>query len=337
MRIYLFFLCCVFVLCFGCSSKHRANKEKQISSVFPDAVVPSFPMDATVLQRISFNAIRGTSPEFIQSFILQFPWSDYRMVGVYSGFEVEYFGIDSLKDCIKNELHQGHAWEGFLSSYIFKYSRPGSLVVDVGAHIGTHTIQLSRAVGKEGRVLAIEPQPKIFRELVVNMTLNQANNIEYFWGAAGSQYSTIELDPLNIENEGGTGLYHGGTGQFVESIPLDSLHLENVSFIKIDVEGMEIEVLRGAREMILRDHPTLLVEIMGGVLPESASEEIKREILSRIQFIEEMGYEVIRVSSLWDYLALPKNSSLLQEMKNTKVYRDHVKYLKRWVSPMLSF
>src|SRR5690349_20154068 len=104
-------------------------------------------------------------------------------------------------------------------------------------------------------------------------------------------------------------------------ISLDSLQLQNVSLIKIDVEGMELEVLQGASETILREHPVLLLEILGSVKPETASKEARREILSRMQFVEEMGYEVIRLEGDWDYLALPKNSPALEEFKQTKVYR----------------
>ena len=320
------------VLLIGCSSKDRTKTEKLSMPAFSSTIVPSFSVDPNILQRISIDAIRGTHPEEIQVLIRQFPFGDYKMIGVYSGFEVEYFCIDSFTDYIKNELRAGHAWEGFMSPYILKYCRPGSLAVDVGAHIGTHTIQLSRAVGEKGKVLAIEPQPKSLQELVVNMALNQANNIEFFWGAAGSQHSNIELNPLSAENEGAAGLGSGGTGQFVEVIPLDSLQLQNVSLIKIDVEGMEIDVLRGAKETILRDHPVLLIEIMGGAQPETASNETKQEILSRIRFVEEMGYEVIRINWQWDYLALPKNSSAFEEIKNTKIYRDNMKYFHRGTS-----
>jgi FkbM family methyltransferase len=325
----------VFGLLLGCSSKHRVKPKEPLKPKLTTTIVPTFSVDPTVLEKIPFAAIRGTSPEEIQSLILKFPFSNYQMVGVYSGFEVEYFCVDLFTDYIKNLLRSGQAWETHLSPYIFKHCRPGSVVIDIGAHIGTHSVQMSRAVGQKGKVIAIEPQPKSFRELIVNMTLNQADNIEYFWGAAGADHSRIELSPLNIHNEGGAGLGSGGTQQFVEVIPLDSLNLQNVSLIKIDVEGMEIEVLKGARETILREHPILLIEIMGGVRPELASEEMKQEIRSRIQFVEELGYEMIRLCELWDYLALPKGSIELQEFKETKAYRDHIKHLKRWASVAL--
>jgi hypothetical protein len=60
--------------------------------------------------------------------------------------------------------------------------------------------------------------------------------------------------------------------------------------------------------------------------------EVQKEILERIQFVEALGYETILLCELWDYLAIPKESPFLEEIKNTKIYRDHLKHLKRWVS-----
>ncbi len=185
-----------------------------------------------------------------------------------------------------------------------KYTKPGTIAVDLGAHIGTQTLLLARAVGPEGRVFAFEPQWKMFRELVWNLTLNDCNNVTVLRCAVGDANRTVQLDPPIPENEGARTIGKGS-----ETAPmrtLDSFGLENVSMIKIDVENYEERVLNGARETILRNKPVMHVEILGHKqkLKQMGINDIyKTRII--IQQIKALGYSVQEVAG--DYLALPLN------------------------------
>lgn len=260
-----------------------------------------------ILNNVNFQTIQGTNPEEICDFIRNFPFQNYEAITVGSFSGHDSFYVDPIPDYIKNDIRSGRFWEPHVSGYVLKYSRPGSIAVDIGAHIGSHTLTMSRGVGPYGKVIAFEPQPKTFRELVLNMSLNNCSNIVYFWGAAGNEPKIVELDPLNSANEGTAGIGHGGTGKFVKQITLDSLELYNVSLIKIDVEGMEDQVLEGATQTILRNKPVILIEIAGGQLPESAPPHIRDEIYRRVKMVEDFGYEVERIMNHWDYLAIPKD------------------------------
>ena len=88
-------------------------------------------------------------------------------------------------------------------------------------------------------------------------------------------------------------------------IPIDSLQLDNVSFIKIDVEQMENAVLDGAKQTILKNKPVILLEIKGGYFVDTAPKEIQEEIEFTKKKISEMGYSVYRIG-WWDYLGIPK-------------------------------
>ena len=239
-------------------------------------------------------------------FIANFPHSEYKIVKVKTPSGSTSFFIDHIDDYIKRDLSNGRCWEGHISELIKTHVKPGTIAVDIGAHIGTHTIELSRAVGSSGKVYAFEPQPKIFRELLLNMAINCADNIEFFKAAIGPSQGEVELSPLNRDNEGAAFVGKSGTNQFVPLLPLDDLKLTNVSLIKIDVEGMEIEVLEGAKNTILENKPVILVEIYGGVLPETGTPEQKAEIEKRVKYVEGLGYKVTRLLNFWDYLALPK-------------------------------
>ena len=188
----------------------------------------------------------------------------------------------------------------------------------MGAHIGIHALTMSKYVGASGEVHAFEPQPKILRELFWNMTLNQTNNVTCYWTAVGSECGTIETSQFAPLNEGGTSLIsteismnnwsysvRGGTGVFVDLITIDSLNLSDVSLIKIDVAGMENAVLDGAKDTILRNKPAIILEIMGGWIPETAPQGIIEQIEFTKQKVQDLGYNLTRIVG-WDYLAVPK-------------------------------
>lgn len=254
------------------------------------------------LSKLPLERIHSNNSDEIVSYIQNFCFKDYK---IYSVDHWGSFYVDGLNDTIKNHIRYGWIWEPYIVSLIEKYAQSGTIMLDIGAHIGTHTVTMAHLAGPTGRVLAFEPQPKIFRELFYNMHLNGVNNVDFFWAGVGDHEGDIELSPFTMFNEGGTGLY-GGTGKFVDLITIDSLNLENVSLIKMDVEGQEDQVLAGARETILRCKPVILIEIMGGYVFETAPMEIRERILHTMQIVENMGYSLERVHS-HDYLALPLN------------------------------
>lgn len=138
---------------------------------------------------------------------------------------------------------------------------PGDTVVDVGAHIGTLTVPMAKAVGLKGFVLAIEPQDEIAAILQRNI---EANGIDRFvqmnraaLGARGGSAATLSIDYSAPGNFGAASLLEGD-GVVVQ--PLDGYRFSRCRLIKIDVEGMESEVIAGAQETIERCRPLLYVE-----------------------------------------------------------------------------
>jgi FkbM family methyltransferase len=148
-------------------------------------------------------------------------------------------------------------------------AQPGQIVLDVGANIGGHTIPLAQHVGAQGRVYAFEPQRIPFGILCANVTLNALTNVWPMWTAVGnpqggrSGVRVPVIDPNQPSNFGGVSLVDGSTAALVESVPLvsiDRLELPGCGMMKIDVEGMEAEALRGARKTIAKYRPVMYVE-----------------------------------------------------------------------------
>ncbi|MFN8882594.1 MAG: FkbM family methyltransferase [Alphaproteobacteria bacterium] len=140
--------------------------------------------------------------------------------------------------------------------------KPGMLVVEVGANIGAHTVHLAKLVGENGGVVAFEAQRVIFQMLCANLALNGIENTDakcMAVGAAPGEIMVPRLDYRGANNFGGIAL-GGDNGDPVEMIAIDNLLLPACHLMKIDVEGMEKQVLEGARQTISRFRPFLYVE-----------------------------------------------------------------------------
>jgi FkbM family methyltransferase len=141
--------------------------------------------------------------------------------------------------------------------------RPGAVVVEVGANIGAHTVELARLAGREGEVHAFEPQRIVFQALCANLALNQCINVFARQSAVGAHTGTIRVpshDPSVRYNFGGVSLRNEEGGEVVPLVTLDSLELGACHFLKADVEGMEAEVLRGGEKLIMVRRPIMYLE-----------------------------------------------------------------------------
>lgn len=141
--------------------------------------------------------------------------------------------------------------------------RPGDVVLDIGANIGTHTVYFARQVVPQGVVLAFEPQRLIFQNLCANLALNGLANVIALQKGVGRQAGRVPLpviDPRQSVNFGSFHLKDHPHGEPVDVIRIDDLPLAGCRLMKIDVEGMECDVLEGARQTIARYRPAMLVE-----------------------------------------------------------------------------
>lgn len=141
---------------------------------------------------------------------------------------------------------------------------PGDIVLDIGANIGSHTVPLAQHVGPKGRVFAFEPQRVVFQTLCANVAINSLTNVECHWAAFGSSRGTVripEIDYTRPSNFGALELSKLSTGRPVQQVTLDDFTaLARVDVVKIDVEGMEEQVLRGGGAFFRKFRPMLYVE-----------------------------------------------------------------------------
>jgi FkbM family methyltransferase len=142
-------------------------------------------------------------------------------------------------------------------------ARPGMTVVDVGANIGAHTIYFSKAAGARGRVLAFEPQRVLHQILCGNIALNACTNVVAVNAGLGARSGAVAVPAIDYArggNFGGVALGERTIGEQVPLHTLDSYRLKSCDLMKVDVEGMEREVLDGARTVLTEHRPILYVE-----------------------------------------------------------------------------
>lgn len=143
------------------------------------------------------------------------------------------------------------------------YLPAGGIVLEVGANIGPHTIPFAMAVGIEGRVIACEPQRMLAYMLCGTVALIDARNVEVKNVACGRESGVVHIPPIDYGshgNFGGLELKGRKEGEPIPCIPVDAMQLPRVDFLKIDVEGMELDVLHGAKETLARCRPVISVE-----------------------------------------------------------------------------
>lgn len=147
---------------------------------------------------------------------------------------------------------------------------PGDVAVDVGANLGSVTLPMARAVGTGGQVFAFEPQRALFGLLCLTVNLNGLSQVRPVQAGlaerAGLMFAPL-AEAVSGVNQGAVALSSGvefGSDDPVAVLPLDALELSRCKVIKIDVEGMELAVLRGAAATIARCRPILYLEAHGG-------------------------------------------------------------------------
>jgi FkbM family methyltransferase len=198
------------------------------------------------------------------------------------------------------------SFEPLLSQRLRALTPPGGVWIDVGANVGYVSMLAARWVGPLGRVYSFEPARQTFDRLRANLALNRVTNVVPFQLGCSSAVGEVEL-VVPGEDLGRSHVAQAGEqGERVAIVTLDahfaSQPLDRLDFLKIDAEGHDLEVLKGARELLRRWHPPVLLEVgnvPGRSLQESISEA--RDLL------EPHGYrcELLAHESAYDLLFLP--------------------------------
>jgi len=184
-------------------------------------------------------------------------------------------------------------YEGHIAELFRQVLHEGDVVLDIGANLGVFTVLSARLCGSRGEVHAFEASPAMKDILERNVALNSATNVTIYPFAAGERETTLPFYLANEKNAGLGSLRNPGdsaSGVIQVSVrPIDSLmsRFGTVKLIKIDVEGAEPLVLKGARGLIERDRPFLILE-----LSESFSTQLSCSVAAAVESLQQMEYEL---------------------------------------------
>lgn len=169
---------------------------------------------------------------------------------------------------------------------------PGNVVIDVGANIGLTALRAAGRCGPAGRVIALEPDPLTFAKLTAALERNPLLRVEAHQVAVGETTGTLLLEVRDPHNLGMNRISKQGTVP-VEVTTIDrlveQLELSRVDVIKVDTEGFEPNVLRGAAATIARHRPRLFLELDDGNLRDQGGSSA-----SLLAQLDALGYDCTR-------------------------------------------
>ena len=177
-------------------------------------------------------------------------------------------------DVVSQAILAGQYWDPQLKPIIERVGRQDLVAIDAGSYLGFHTIHMARHFGQ---VYAFEPQTEIFEMLCTNILVNGMKNIKAFNNALYDRDCYMRLAPASMQEMpvpflGATVDYDRignaaalafevvaeNSAGSVRAFTIDSLNLENVGLIKIDAQGSEFNVLKGATKTIARCRPVIV-------------------------------------------------------------------------------
>ena len=200
--------------------------------------------------------------------------------------------------CISNDsvvcetILKGNIWEENLFNEYFKpYIKENTTVLDCGAYIGSHTI-LMKKLNRNNDIFVFEMMPEHYKIIQDNIKLNNFDNILAFNVALGNKIDSVKLPDINynaeLTNYGGTSIQMKKNNIDIPLITLDYFMpfiKKPISFIKIDVEGHEIDLLLGAKEIIAKYKPIIEREIWADLYDKFINNEIWK-------YLESLGYKI---------------------------------------------
>ncbi len=214
-------------------------------------------------------------------------------------------------DALTYMLHRDGVYEQHFSEFAKRVVKEGDCCVDMGANLGYHTITLANLVGNRGSVFAFEPQRITFQQLNCNIFLNKLDNVKALNCALGESDSFVHVERVDYyrtvegyygTNIGNTSVNFNSVGDQIPLVKLDSFGFQKMDFVKIDIQGSELNALRGAVATINAFKPLIFIEI-----EEPHLLKFNTNSSALIDFIKGLGYGVLKIDNEYpcDHICVP--------------------------------
>ncbi|HOY14998.1 MAG TPA: FkbM family methyltransferase [Saprospiraceae bacterium] len=217
--------------------------------------------------------------------------------------DIQYLENDFF---IASALRNDIVWdEGLIIEHLHEHIKNAKVVLDIGAHVGCHTL-IYKSINNDCSVYSFEMQSIIYELLKKNIAINHLQKVQAFHCAIGESIGMVTISDTiadgpnknekfaynngNEYNFGGVSL--GPGQQEILMISIDSLQLEACDFIKIDVEGFEYFVIKGASQTMQKYKPVIFYE-----------ENYKKISQSTTELLKSMGYNSFETINEENFLA----------------------------------
>ena len=224
---------------------------------------------------------------------------------------IKFLTYPPTKCIISDVISKNQIWEPHMHKIFEKYINKESIVLEGGCHIGTHTLRLG-LLGKQ--VLSFEPMTSSSIILHENLKLNNITNVTVYSEGLSNKTGVAQFEWFGHNNPGGSGLTNNPMGKPnyekkiennnypINLITIDSLQLDKLDFIKLDVEGYEINVIEGALNTIKKCKPVITMEIWENFHGKYSLEYAQTKFKTLIN----IGYTIHHIKGP-DFLFLPSS------------------------------
>ena len=206
--------------------------------------------------------------------------------------------------------------EPLTTKLTIKELRNGMVCVDIGSNIGYYALLESKIVGKNGKIFAIEPSPENFNYLNNNLKLQNFSNTETYQIAIGNQDGTAKLTVGNKSNHSKviTEYQTIPNGLDVISVPIKKLdtfvqeqNISKIDFVRMDVEGFELNVIEGMKNVLRKLRPMIQVEVHKKFLGAKNTKKL-------LEIFKDEGYDIKH------YVSKDMEYPFIGDMKDVKNY-----------------
>jgi len=222
----------------------------------------------------------------------------------------------NLKDWIQKQIFYFGRYEVERkeTQYIKSIVKEGDVFFDIGTNVGYYTLMVAKRIGNNGKVFSFEPVTSTFDKLKANVEKNNFKNVSLNKIGISDISQEIEINISDADNSGMSSLIHipnSSKKEVIKTISLDEYlkekELEKINLIKIDVEGVEFQAIKGMTETLIKYSPIVLVEILSSKLGQIG--KTNTEIYNLFYKNDYKAYEY-KYNTLTE-ISIPKDGSLI--------------------------
>lgn len=255
-----------------------------------------------IVHSLGYEITKYKSPDLLKSKISRNLTLHNTATGSY------FLPTDAHADNVANAIINNQVFEKEVIELAAKFIKPGTAVLDVGANFGQMSVLFSNLVGDSGTVHAFEADDWIYEILKKNIEANNKSGkiIPHFGAVHNVHGETLLFPEQDFEQFGAYGSYgidyNAETGRQVKSIAIDELNIEdNISFMKVDIQGGDLQAMQGARKTIEKNKMPIIFEY-----EYHFEDRFDMCFQDYVDFVQSINYRFHKVVNGHNFLVVPR-------------------------------